>query len=69
MRGFIFGFLLGVSSATVGFSGLAPILDSGVRSIQQTTINTVQKSQQQQIQNYDLQYSGASSGTSNRVAQ
>ena len=60
MRGLIFGFLLGVSSATVGFSGLAPILDSGVKSIQQTTINTVQKSQQQHIQNYDLQHSVSS---------
>ena len=59
MRGTIFGFLLGVSTATVGFSGIAPILDSGVRTIQQTTINAVQKSQQQQIQNYDLQYSGS----------
>ena len=59
MKGFIFGFLLGVSSATVGFSGLAPIFDNGVRSIQQTTINAVQKSQQQQIQNYDLKYSSS----------
>ena len=59
MRGLIFGFLLGVSSATVGFSGLAPIFDSGVRTIRQTTINAVQKSQQQQIQNYDIQYSGS----------
>ena len=54
MKGFVFGFLLGVSSATVGFSGLAPIFDNGVRAIQKTTIDTVQKSQQQQIQNYDF---------------
>ena len=65
MRGLIFGFLLGVSSATVGFSGLAPIFDSGVKSIQQTTINAVQKSQQQQIQNYDLQHSGSSQRIAN----
>lgn len=69
MRGFIFGFLLGVSSATVGFSGLAPIFDNGVRTIQQTTINAVQKSQQQQIQNYDFQHYDSSSGTSSRMAQ
>jgi hypothetical protein len=54
MRGFIFGFLLGVSSSTVGFSGLAPIFDSGVRTIQQTTINATQKAQEQQIKNYDF---------------
>ena len=54
MKGFIFGFLLGVSSATVGFSGLAPIFDSGVRSIQKTTIDVTSKAQQQQIQNNDF---------------
>ena len=54
MKGFLFGFILGVSTATVGFSGLAPILDSGVRTIQQTTINATQKSQQQHIQNYEI---------------
>ena len=54
MKGFIIGFVLGVSSATVGFSGLAPIFDNGVRAIQKTTIDTVQKSQQQQIQNNDF---------------
>jgi hypothetical protein len=51
MKGFIFGFLLGVSSATVGFAGLAPIFDSGVRTIQQTTINATQNAQKQQIEN------------------
>ena len=49
MKGFFFGFFLGVATATVGFSGLAPILDSVVRGIQQTTINTVQKSQKTQF--------------------
>jgi hypothetical protein len=68
MRGTIFGFILGVSTATVGFSGLAPILDSGVRTIQQTTINTVQKSQEQQIKNYDLQYSASPERIENRMA-
>jgi len=42
MKGFIFGFIIGVASSTVGFSGLAPTLDSAVKTIQQTTINTVQ---------------------------
>jgi len=53
MSGFFFGFILGVAVATVGFSGLSPILDSGVRSIQQTTINATQKSQQHQFDNYE----------------
>jgi hypothetical protein len=51
MKGFFFGFILGVAVATVGFSGLAPILDGGVRSIQQTTINATQNAQKQQIEN------------------
>ena len=54
MKGFIFGFILGVSSATVGFSGLAPIFDNGVRTIQQTTINAAQNAQKQQINNNDF---------------
>ncbi len=64
MRGTIFGFVLGVSTATVGFSGIAPILDSGVRTIQQTTINATQKSQQQQIDNY-VQHSASYQRTEN----
>lgn len=65
MKGFIFGFILGVSTGTVGFSGLAPILDSGVRTIQQTTINATQKSQKQYIQNYDIERYSPSARTSN----
>lgn len=65
MKGFIFGFILGVSTGTVGFSGLAPILDGGVRAIQQTTINATQKSQQQYIQNYDIERYSSSPRTSN----
>jgi hypothetical protein len=34
---FAIGFVLGVTVATVGFSGIARIADSGVHSIQQTT--------------------------------
>jgi hypothetical protein len=34
---FVFGFVLGLAVATVGFSGMARILDSGVQTIQQTT--------------------------------
>lgn len=45
MKGFFFGFVLGIASSTVGFSGLAPILDGGVKTIQQTTINATQKTQ------------------------
>ena len=67
MRGFIVAYTLGVASATVGFSGLAPILDSAVKGIQQTTINTVQKSQQSQIQNYDLQHSSSYQRTQSGV--
>jgi capsular polysaccharide biosynthesis protein len=33
----IIGFLLGVVVATVGFSGIARLLDNGVQSIQQTS--------------------------------
>lgn len=54
MKGFLFGFILGIASATVGFSGLAPMLDSAVRGIQQQTIKITQKSQQEQVQNYDI---------------
>lgn len=43
MKGFLFGFVLGVASTTVGFSGLAPILDGGVKSIQETTVNLTDK--------------------------
>jgi hypothetical protein len=54
MKGLVFGFILGVASSTVGFTGLAPILDSVVRTLQQETIKFTQNSQKQQIQNYDF---------------
>ena len=34
---FVVGFVVGVTVATVGFSGIARIADSGVQTIQQTT--------------------------------
>ena len=34
---FVIGFVVGVTVATVGFSGIARISDSGVQTIQQTT--------------------------------
>jgi hypothetical protein len=50
MKAFFFGFILGIASTTVGFSGLAPILDSGVRSIQQSTINLTENTHK----NYEI---------------
>jgi len=41
MKSFLFGFVFGSAVSTVGFGSLAPILDSGVRTIQQTTVNMV----------------------------
>lgn len=37
MTKFIVGFVLGLVVATVGFSGVARIMDSGVQTIQETT--------------------------------
>jgi hypothetical protein len=37
MTKFILGFVAGLIVATVGFSGVARIMDSGVQTIQQTT--------------------------------
>jgi hypothetical protein len=42
MKSFILGTVLGIAVGTVGFNGLAPILDNGVRFIQNQTINAVQ---------------------------
>ncbi len=50
MKSFLFGTVLGVSVSTVGVSGLAPIMDDGVRFIQTQTINAVQTRNQNQIQ-------------------
>jgi hypothetical protein len=36
MTKFILGFVLGVTVATVGFSGMARIVDSGVQTIQKS---------------------------------
>lgn len=56
MKSFLFGTVLGVSVGTVGFTGMAPMMDDGVRFIQTQTINAVQnrelnKPQPQQSQN------------------
>ena len=37
MTKFLIGFVAGLVVATVGFSGVARIMDSGVQTIQQTT--------------------------------
>jgi hypothetical protein len=37
MTKFLIGFVAGLIVATVGFSGVARIMDSGVQTIQQTT--------------------------------
>jgi hypothetical protein len=42
MFNFILGFVLGVVSATVGFSNLAQYVDQGVQAIQQT-VQEIQK--------------------------
>jgi hypothetical protein len=41
MKNFIFGVIFGGAMSSVGFSSIAPILDNGMRTIQQTTINMV----------------------------
>lgn len=45
MKSFIFGIIFGSAVSSVGFSSLAPILDSGMRTIQQTSINLVRNQQ------------------------
>jgi hypothetical protein len=51
MKSFILGMILGVSVGTVGFNGLAPILDNGVRFVQHQTINAVQTNNSNNFQN------------------
>lgn len=45
MKSFVFGVIFGSAISSVGFSSLAPMLDSGVRTIQQTSINLVRNQQ------------------------
>jgi len=41
MRNLVIGFILGVVVTTVGFSGIARIMDNGVREIQEQSIRAV----------------------------
>ena len=36
--GYVFAFILGVAAATIGFTGVAKLADSGVKKVQQTVI-------------------------------
>ena len=36
--GYIFAFILGIAAATVGFTGIARMADSGVHKVQKTII-------------------------------
>jgi|LauGreDrversion4_2_1035121.scaffolds.fasta_scaffold6313286_2 hypothetical protein len=36
--GYVFAFILGVAAATVGFTGIARMADSGVQKVQKTII-------------------------------
>jgi hypothetical protein len=38
MKSFLFGTVFGISVGTVGFSGVAPMLDSMVNTVKKTTI-------------------------------
>lgn len=41
MKNFFFGFVFGSAISSVGFQSIAPMLDSGINTIQQTTVNAV----------------------------
>ncbi len=41
MKTFIFGIIFGSAVSAVGFGSIAPILDSGINAVQQTTVNLV----------------------------
>jgi hypothetical protein len=45
MKSFILGVIFGGAMSSVGFSSIAPILDNGMRTIQQTSINLVRNQQ------------------------
>lgn len=45
MKSFIFGVIFGSAMSSVGFTSIAPILDNGMRAIQQTSINLVRNQQ------------------------
>jgi hypothetical protein len=46
MKSFILGTVFGVSIGTVGFNGIAPIMDNGVKMIQYQTIKAVESNNQ-----------------------
>ena len=43
MRNFLIGFVFGIVVATVGFSGIAQLLDTGVEKVKQVTRDQVQQ--------------------------
>ena len=45
MKSFIFGVIFGSAMSSVGFTSIAPMLDNGMRTIQQTTVNMVRNQQ------------------------
>ena len=42
MRNLVFGFILGIVVATVGFSGVARILDNGIGAVKSTSKDLAQ---------------------------
>jgi hypothetical protein len=42
MRNFVIGFVLGIVVATVGFSGVARILDNGIGAVKSTSKDLAQ---------------------------
>lgn len=40
MKNFIFGIVVGIIASTIGFSSMAPVLDTGVQFIQQLATQT-----------------------------
>ncbi len=44
MKNFLFGIVFGSAVSSVGFESIAPMLDGGLRAIQQTTVNAVHNS-------------------------
>ena len=43
MRNLLIGFVLGIVVATVGFGGIAQLLDNGVEKVKQVTRDQVQQ--------------------------
>lgn len=42
MKSFLFGSVFGIAVGTVGFSGIAPMLDQAVTAVKNTTVNMSQ---------------------------